>query len=272
MAVVLLCSISGAPGTTTTALGLSLQWPRPVVLADCDRDAPQAITGGYLGGQGDGRGLTTLMQAARLHSSIRGGLLEHTQRLDLDGRRLFLPGFRHPSASAIFSSWAQVAEEFSDLHHRGMDVLVDAGRVGPAGLPTELVRRADQVLVVTRSTLRCLVALSAHLPTLLDQVESLSAACEVGLAVVGPGRPYSNAEVSAQFGVPVALSVDWAPDHAAVLSDAADPPRRFDTSAYLTSLVKAAHGLQRRLGTRLAHRDPVAPLAVHPLTTHGSTR
>lgn len=259
MAVIVLCSLTGAPGTTTTALGLALQWPRPVLLADCDRDAPQAIAGGYLGGQGDGRGMASLMQASRRQSSIRGAVLEHSQRLDVDGRRLFLPGFRHPSASSIFTAWGPLAEEFQDLHYRGIDVLVDAGRVGPMGLPSELLRRADQVLVATRSSLRALVGLSAHLPTLLDHVESASAACEVGLAVIGSGRPYSGAEISAQFGLPVALAIEWAPEHAEVLSDAAEPPRRFTTGAYVTSLVKGAHGLQRRLSTRLSHRDSAAP-------------
>ena len=260
MAVVVMCAVSGAPGTTTTALGLALQWPRPVLLADCDRDAPQAITGGYLGGQGDGRGMTSLMQASRHQTSSRGALLEHTRRLDVEGRRLLLPGFRHPSASSLFSGWGQLAEDFQDAHYRGMDVLVDAGRVGPAGLPHELLRRADQVLVATRSSLRALVSLSGHLPTLLDQVESASAACEVGVALIGPDRPYSAAEVSAQFGLPVSLAIDWSPEHAEVLSDAAEPSRRFASSAYVASLVKGAHAVQRRLATRLAHRDASAPI------------
>lgn len=259
MAVVLLCSVTGAPGTTTTALGLALQWPRPVLLADCDRDAPQAIPGGYLGGHHDGRGLASLMQASRHQQSIRGTLLEHTQRLDVEGRRLFLSGFRQPSASAIFSAWGQLADDFQDLHYRGIDVLVDAGRVGPHGLPSELVRRSDLVLVVTRSSLRSLLGLSTHLPTVLDQVESVSAASEIGLAVVGPARPYSAAEISAQFGLPVSLTVEWSPEHAEVLSDAAIPPRRFDHGGYVTSLVKGAHGLQRRLAARLSHRDSAAP-------------
>lgn len=258
MAVVVMCAVSGAPGTTTTALGLALQWPRPVLLADCDRDAPQAITGGYLGGQADGRGLTSLMQASRHPSDGRGVLLEHTQRLDVEGRRLLLPGFRQPSASSLFSGWGQLAEDFREAHHRGMDVLVDAGRVGPAGIEQELLRRADQVLVATRSSLRSLVGLSAHLPAVLDQVEAASAACEVALVVIGPSRPYSPAEISAQFGVPVALAIEWSPEHAEVLSDAADPPRRFVGGAYVASLVKGAHGLQGRLAARLAQRDASA--------------
>ena len=133
--------------------------------------------------------MASLLQAVRRQTSIRGTLLDHTHRLDPAGRKLLLPGFRHPAASTIFTAWGQLAEEFQDVHQRGIDVIVDAGRVGPSGLPTDLVRRADQVLVAARSSLRSLVGLSTHLPTLLDQVDSVSAACEVGLALVGPGRP-----------------------------------------------------------------------------------
>ncbi|MGA4507048.1 hypothetical protein ACQB6R_04940 [Propionibacteriaceae bacterium G1746] len=252
MALIIMCSAAGAPGTTTTALGLTLQWPRPALLADCDRDASQAIVGGYLGGQPGQRGLSSLVQVLRRQSNLRGSLLDHTQRLDAAGRKLLLAGFRHPAASGIFTSWSQLAEEFVEVQHRGLDVIVDAGRCGATGLPPELVRRADQVLITTRTSLRGMVGLAAHLPTLVDQWESASASLDVGLAVVGPGRPYSNAEVSAQFGVPVAASIDWAPEHAAVLSDAAEPPRRFQQGSYVASLVKSAHELQRRLANRVA--------------------
>ena len=36
MAIIVLTSAGGSPGVTSTALGLSLTWPRPVLLADCD--------------------------------------------------------------------------------------------------------------------------------------------------------------------------------------------------------------------------------------------
>ena len=36
MAVIALTSASGSPGVTTTALGLALLWPRPVLLVEAD--------------------------------------------------------------------------------------------------------------------------------------------------------------------------------------------------------------------------------------------
>ena len=69
MSVIVLTGGPGAPGITTTALGLTLQWPGDVMLSDCDRDPAQAIPAGYLRGLDlRGRGLATL---ARLHREAR---------------------------------------------------------------------------------------------------------------------------------------------------------------------------------------------------------
>lgn len=50
MGILLLTSASGAPGVTTLGVGLALTWPRPVLLADCDPGAHQAVLAGYLAG------------------------------------------------------------------------------------------------------------------------------------------------------------------------------------------------------------------------------
>lgn len=260
MAVVVLCSVSGAPGTTTTALGLALQWPRRVLLADCDRDAPQAIVGGYFGGHTDGRGMMSVLQALRRHAPIRETLLDHARRLDAAGTRLVLTGFTHPSASTIFTGWSALGEEFSALADRGWDVLVDAGRVGPRGLPAEVLAHTDLLLVATGSGLRSLVALDAHLPTVVEQAAQASAACATGLVVIGPDRPYSVAEIAAQFRQPVHLQLPWAPDDAAVLSDAEEPPRRFERGSYLAALVRGAHDLTQLLGAQDDRRGHPGPL------------
>ena len=59
MAVVALASASGSPGVTTTALGLALLWPRPVLLVhhhticpDCPGNACSKISGNTANLQG----------------------------------------------------------------------------------------------------------------------------------------------------------------------------------------------------------------------------
>lgn len=257
MAVLLLCSVGGAPGTTTTSLGLALQWPRPVVLVDADASAQQAITAGFLGGASSSLGMMSILHAQRVHAPIRERLLDHTQPLDDSGQARLLAGFTQPGASDIFTGWAELADELTSLEQRDMDVIVDAGRVTPRSLPTALLRRTDQVLLVARTSLRSLMALRTHLTELLDHIDASSATCQTGLALVGPDRPYSTAEITAQFGLPVLLQVPWAPLHAEVLSDAGDRPRRFDRSPFVTEIGRGAHRLHQRLTSHVRQRDGV---------------
>ena len=46
MAILLLTSTAGAPASPPLAVGLALTWPRPVLLADCDPGAHQAVLAG----------------------------------------------------------------------------------------------------------------------------------------------------------------------------------------------------------------------------------
>lgn len=50
MALVVLASASGAPGVTTTALGLAMRWPRPVVLVDADPVGGSPVLAGLFQG------------------------------------------------------------------------------------------------------------------------------------------------------------------------------------------------------------------------------
>ena len=50
MALITLTSASGSPGVTTTAVGLALSWPRPVLLVEADPTGGSAIAAGYLRG------------------------------------------------------------------------------------------------------------------------------------------------------------------------------------------------------------------------------
>lgn len=75
MAIITLCSASGSPGVTTTALGLALSWTRPVILVEADPTGGSALLAGYL------RGTTTppdsLIDLALAH---REGTLEAAVR------------------------------------------------------------------------------------------------------------------------------------------------------------------------------------------------
>lgn len=251
MAVLVLCSPVGSPGATTTALGLALGWPRDVLLADCDRDPAQAVLAGYLRGlDAGGRSLVGLAQVYREAGALESDLLRHCVPLNQDGhaQRRHLPGFTSAGTARLFEHvWGPLGEAFASLDRRGIDVIVDAGRVTHHGLPLALLTSADAVVVCVRSSLRSLAGLRIHLATLSDQLASLPVPVGLGLAVVGPDRPYSSGEIAAQFGVPVWARPPWDPRAAAVLSDGEDEPRHFSSSRLLGALRDDARVISERL-------------------------
>lgn len=258
MAVVVCASATGAPGVTSTVLGLALAWPRDILLADCDRDPAQAIPAGYLRGiDVSGRGLLGLSRAHREGRSLvqEAWLQAVPLSSGTEPNRRFLPGFTHPGSAVLFQPvWPDVGHAFAELGDGGADVLVDAGRVGRDGLPPGLLAVADIVLLFVRSSLRSLAALRLHLPGVVEHVAAASDRAEIGLAVVGEGRPYSGAEIAQQFGQPVRLTVAFDPIAAGVYSDGEPEPRKFGEGALPRSMRVGATALTGRLAERDAER------------------
>ena len=143
--------------------------------------------------------------------------------------------------------WPELAEAFTALGTQGIDVIVDAGRLGHDGLPTALLEVADAIGFVLQSNLKSLAASRLYLPLLVDQVHELPADRPLGLVLVGPGRPYSTHEITAQFGVDCWTRIPWDPRPAGVLSHGLTPPRGFNNSPLLGSYRVAALHLTQRL-------------------------
>ncbi|WP_051215736.1 hypothetical protein [Granulicoccus phenolivorans] len=230
MTILLLTSATGAPGVTTTALGLTLAWPRDALLVDADRTPAQAVLAGYLKGTS---GATGLGELARIHREQR--TLDHEllrccvplPELEVSThRRLFLPGFTGPGAAALFATvWPDLVEALDRVEATGLDVIIDAGRIGD-GLPGPLLARADRVLLLTHTSLRALAGTRLYLPQLTQRAAQVSARGEVGLLLVGEGRPYPAKEIADRFRVPVHGSLPLDPEAAALWSDGAPATRR----------------------------------------------
>lgn len=240
MAIVLVTSASGAPGVTSTAVGLALVWPSTVMLADCDRTPAQAVLAGYLRGtDASGIGLTGLARAHREGRPLAQAIANETIPLAMgEVRRTFLPGFATPGAAQLFSqAWAGLGDAFDALSRAGVDVIVDVGRIGPQGPPPGLLTHADSVLVVTRTNLPALSGLRLHLPVLTDSLERLRGTVTgLGIVLVGEGQPYSSKEISDLLGSPVAGALPYDATAAAVLGEGTDEPRRYGDSRYIRSL------------------------------------
>ena len=248
MAILLLTSTGGSPGVTTLAVGLALTWPRPILLADCDPGAHQAILAGYLTGRSaGGKGLLRVAEAHRDCRPLREAVLDQTLPLSIeqDIRRLFLPGFTRPSSATHFVGvWDDLAEAFDCLTDVDIDVIIDCGRLGPSGLPAALLERSVLTAVVLNATLRSIVSARVQLSTLRDHRRlSSTDRGDLGLIVIGEGQPYGRTEIAKALDAPVITSIAHDPQTAAHFSDGQRRHRRFESSPLMRSMRDASSQL-----------------------------
>ncbi|SMO55908.1 hypothetical protein [Propioniciclava tarda] len=234
MAIITFTSAAGSSGATTAWVGSALSWPSPVVAVEADPSGGSQVLAGYFRGLAR-PGLSELALAHR-----QGDLAEMLPSLlfpAADSQASFLPGIRtYKQAGAVAQVWLALLAALRELEaDTGVDVLVDAGRLGLLGSPSPLLSDADVVVVVTGTGLPELAAVRGWLP-------SLEAAPLVGLVLVDPGRPYTASEIERDFGVPVFGVLPWEPSAARWWSHA-EPCRRHDR----TRLAKAVTDLGARL-------------------------
>lgn len=254
MSIIIMASVTGAPGVTTTGLGVALSWPGDVLLIDADRDGGQAGLAGYFKGiRAENCGLVELAKVYRSGNSIEGSILHHSLALrsPREHRRHFLPGFTNPATVVMFAPlWHEFAEAFRALSNTGMDVVIDAGRLGPEGLPPALFECSDVLAIVCRSSLRGLAALPPALSMLSERAEN--ADVDLGLVVVGPDRPYSCKEIAAQFGLPVLAGLPFDPKTAETLSEGNNRQRRQSPQLGRSFEALASQWQARRLDRELS--------------------
>ncbi|MEO3939212.1 hypothetical protein V3N99_21035 [Dermatophilaceae bacterium Soc4.6] len=261
MAVIVLCSASGSPGVTSTALGLALAWPRPVLLVDADPTGGSAIFAGYLRAQSAPTdSLVDLALAARdghLTAAIAAAVIRIPGPSGEDVSTVsLLPGTRaHGQARGLSGLWEPLAAELAALEDTGQDVIVDAGRLGLVGSPQPLLYAADVALLVARSDLVSLAGARSWAETLRTGFERVGGVSALSLLLVGEGRPYSAGEVRKVLQIPVTASLPWDPDAAAVFARGATAPRRFGSSALVRSLTAASTAVQ---AAAAANREQLA--------------
>lgn len=185
-----LTSASGAPGVSTTALGLALQRQQTThtLLVEADPVGSSPTIAGFLRSEVvHDRSLKNLINAQR-HGDLRPAF--PTQALVLpDTQVSVLPGLIHAGqAAAMRSTWAPLGESltrFSEQH--GQTIVVDAGRMGHEDGPVELLRRADLIGVVVRPTLPKIAAVKSALVPLMRDLATHKARARIGLLVIGSG-------------------------------------------------------------------------------------
>ncbi len=241
MTCIVLTTATGAPGVTTSAVGLAIAWPQNVCLVDANPHTDLAIPAGYLHGAPLAqRGLLGVAEAIRTQSEF--SVTDHCVQLTQNEptTRYFFPGATKPSDPTLFAPvWQKV---FAALAEKGdLDVIVDAGRMGHRGVGGELAAHADVLLLVLRSSLPSIAGAHLYLPQIRAQAAATGTRLEVLL--VGQNRPYKAMEVQQQFSLPVTAALPWDESGARTFSEGEPQDRKFDQSSYWKALVAAAKRL-----------------------------
>lgn len=252
MAIITLLSGTGAPGVTTTAVALALNWHRQAILLEADPSGAAAIQSGYLRGETPRTrsvaDLAIALRAGELTDSLPGVQIPLTDTLE------FIPGARsHAQAvRSLPSLWQPLALTLADQATQGVDVIVDAGRLGMDGYPAPLVHASDLVLLVSRCTLPAVAGIRSWAPELRHEFAEVGVPDAVGLLLIGPGRRYSAREISKATNLPVVATLPLDPVAAEVYSLGAQPGSRHHRSPLVKALPGAVEAISAHLDRQAA--------------------
>ena len=253
MAVIALTSASGSPGVTTTAVGLALLWPRPVLLIEADPTGGSGILAGYFRGSREYD--AGLIELALSPVDVAEALPRVARAID-GSHTSFVAGTRsHSQAAGLRDLWAPSADALADLDQQGQDVIIDAGRLGLVGSPEPLLASADLTVLLTRSSLPALAAARSWADRIRRDREWRSPA----VVLVGEGQPYRAHEIAKVLGIPVIAAMADDPDAAAVFARGAAPTRNFDAGPLLRGLRATIASIQAQLARSRAALLTEAP-------------
>ncbi len=238
MIISVICG-KGSPGASTAALGMTLCWPRPVLLVEADPAGGSLALGYAAGADVGGRSLTGVRVAAR-RSGMAPAIWANV--VTLGENRWLLPGVDTTQQAATID-YPALASALAGL---GVDVIIDAGRIPAPVRHDALWAAADVVIVATRSTLP-----SVHSAQIAAAVarEAIGATGPVLQSViVGASRPYSERDIRAAMAdiSPVAGVLAWDPAAAGALADARPAPRAFASSPLMRSAARLAKSIAQQ--------------------------
>ncbi|WP_129337189.1 hypothetical protein [Cellulomonas endophytica] len=241
--VLVLCSAHGAPGVTTTALALVRAWAaaragRRVLLVDADPAGSDLTAGPLLATPVEDLGLLSLVMG---RGQITAEAVVHASvALDEDAARMVLPGASDTRQSRSLSEmWPGLGAALQDLSDRGVDVVVDAGRLGHRHEPTALLSAADVVAVVFTPDVPAQLHATAAARALIGLRPGRAAPVGVLVGTTGTGADTIAAAMGLTAVVPIAHDARTARD----LATGTVHGRWADRSA----LLRSATALARRI-------------------------
>jgi hypothetical protein len=272
MTFVVLTSASGAPGVSTAALGLAMAWPRPVLLIEADPSGGSTVLAGWFHGRPPhNRGLVNLAMAmtyaggSDVREWLPGAIEDVVVTLPGTEARV-ISGIRAPGqAGALEQLWGPLASTAHLMSAGGVDVLVDAGRLGMRHAPTPLLEAADAVLLTSRATLPAIATARGWSRQLLESFGAVGRVGHLGLLLVGAGHTYGAREVKDLLGLPLVAGLPWDPRTARAIH-LGQSSRRLTRGplaralrAAVSPIVELSARNQQRLTTPSLLRQPVGP-------------
>ena len=252
MSIYALVSPGGSPGATTTALALSLGWPRQVILAECDPNGGDILAGLFAGHLQASSGLVPLaVEAGQNPEAAAAALWSQLIELDDERGRLLLAGISDPRQGVgLAPVWPVLA---ATLAAQPADVIADCGRLDAGGGPEPVLAAASLVAVVLRPSLRQVSKARARVEML---TQLLGGPGRVALLLVGEGT-HSPREVARALGVPVAFALPSDEKTAQVLSDGAGSRRNLSARPLIRAAGPAGRALREAAGR--ADAGPAQP-------------
>lgn len=233
--LVALISTSGAPGVSTTAIGMTLTAPvAHTLLVEADPAGYSPTLAGYWQSNvPHSHSLINLVEADR-----EGRLPEalHTQIMSLrpptpTDTASVLPGLMNAAqAEAMRRTWDPLGNRLSTMarDQTNLGVIIDAGRFSPYSGQLDLIRHSDVIAIMTRPTLTAAVAVRSALVPLRRALAASRSNASLGLILVGDAPPfggYPARDFVAGVGIDVISEIPWTPSHAAIFSANSPLPR-----------------------------------------------
>jgi len=273
MAVIAFTSIAGTPGVTAATLAAAVHWPRPVLVLEADTNNVGSMLSGFFRSNLDtdlgmqkvslAQSRSALTTAALVDDGFKISIAVHALQpipemplpsIPAGHRMWVIPGYLElQTVDGVTSTWSRLPAVFRELDIRGIDVLVDLGRLGRNDARLPILDGADQVVILASSTMNDLNRLDKRLrlPDLADRVSGLGATKYSVLVTKAPYEAVTTDTFS--LVLPVLGAVDFDPAGAAVFALGREDKKPKD-NRYRVGIHRAVASLDQRLANARSDR------------------
>jgi hypothetical protein len=267
VAVIAFASIAGTAGSTAAMLAAAVHWPRPVLAVEADiSNVGAALTGFFRSNLAVNAGMHQVSLAQSRGALGVDALLDPGFAISIavhalppvpqmpipslpEGHRMWvIPGYRDlQTVDGVTSVWTRLPALFQQLDERGIDVLVDLGRLERGDIRLPVLDGADQVVLLASTTMSDLNRLHKRLrlPDLEERVTGFGRTKYSLLLTRSPYEAVGAAEFERAV-LPVLATVAHDPEGAAVFAHGRED-RKPTRNRYRGDIRQAVSALGERL-------------------------